>query len=282
MSLWEEKSVDKENINKGNQYEDGDAITTESFNAIVENSLFAKKVVEAFSEAWKNSKATATSSETPSVEIKIDSKSNALTFNFTLPKGEKGDTGEKGDGTVVYVNGVKQASIDTNNMTVGYAKKLGTSTIGLSNRPIYLSNGVPKAMSGALAKTYGGTGNTKGEGAIHPERLYNASTQNWSESASRNFTLTKQPAIIYVRVLAKDNGNLYYGYASGTIVVPTSIGVGTTRIPIIISSSSGESYTIGYFDMSYTWNGSLLTISHKVGSGNVAYLDNVNVIYQEP
>lgn len=47
--------------------------------------------------------------------------------------------------------------------TAASANKLSTGTTGSETQPVYISNGVPAAITGALSTTYGGTGRTDGK-----------------------------------------------------------------------------------------------------------------------
>lgn len=47
--------------------------------------------------------------------------------------------------------------------TAASANKLSTGTTGSATQPVYISNGVPAAITGALSTTYGGTGRTDGK-----------------------------------------------------------------------------------------------------------------------
>ena len=49
MAQWQVRQIDKENINNGNRFENGDGINAEDINAVVENSLYTQeKLIELY------------------------------------------------------------------------------------------------------------------------------------------------------------------------------------------------------------------------------------------
>lgn len=43
MAQWQVRQIDKENINNGNEFENGDGVNASDINAVVENSLYTQE-----------------------------------------------------------------------------------------------------------------------------------------------------------------------------------------------------------------------------------------------
>lgn len=131
MADWNEKKVNKENINSGREYSDYDILRPNDVNSIVNNSLYSVKVVD-------NLNVTAQNGNTASAEIITDDITGLKTINLTLPQGVKGEQGIQGksifmnesyNSNSTYYNNTTRLDVVFYNGTTYYPKSESVSGV---------------------------------------------------------------------------------------------------------------------------------------------------------